>query len=91
MAPKEPGTTRSAGWLLVLAVLAAIAFSSSASAIPVGVASLLARKPVATAKPAVNRMGSKACPRSNHGPRGVAKKPAADKSAGLTSLSRWFL
>ncbi|MEX2281325.1 MAG: hypothetical protein WEE89_02430 [Gemmatimonadota bacterium] len=83
---------RLARWLPMLAVVATVAFTSSASAIPVGVANLLSRKPTTVAKPAITRVGTKSCPRSTPTtPGSVARKPAADKSAGLTSFSRWFL
>ena len=74
------------------AVVAAVLFASSALAIPVGVANLLSRKPAVVAKPALTRVGTKTCPQSKQArPNSVAKKPVADKAAGLTSFSRWFL
>jgi hypothetical protein len=83
---------RFAAWLPVSALVAAVLFTSSAAAIPVGVANLLSRKPATATKPAVTRVGTKTCPQSKQArPNSVAKKPAADKSAGLTSFSRWFL
>jgi hypothetical protein len=86
------GRRRFTAWLPMSAVVAAVLFASSASAIPVGVANLLSRKPAATAKSAATRVGTKTCPQAKQGrPNSVAKKPAADKSAGLTSFSRWFL
>ena len=83
---------RFTAWLPMSAVVAAVLFASSASAIPVGVANLLSRKPAATGKPAATRVGTKTCPQAKQArPNSVAKKQAADKSAGLTSFSRWFL